>query len=252
MKEPTFYPNRFFVKPSSESPTTVPDYVPRRARDSTESARRRANPRHTLVLEQQLDGLIILRDGLARATNIQTVDEWVSATAPAVIGSGRYHLDCPLNERQVRYTKLPKLARPDTKHRPGAEEQLERGSDVLETAIAQASGLLVMHLARVGGKQFQTAELATGKLLEHTAYMLGVVSLAEITADPGNYISGNDAQMMGMQTCKDLVRTTDEIGIQIGAKAALTQLVDPLSPLAIEIQTAGSDSVVDIYERAAA
>lgn len=250
MKVPSFYPNRLFIQPISEQPAHKP-YVPRPSRDPYEIARRRAAKRGSLILRQQNDGLVVVRDGLRLATNFIDVAQWADCVAPGIIGSARYHLNSPDNIRQVRYVPLPKLAVPGQR-RPHSDQQFEKAQAAIEESVAAAYSLRVSHACSIGSSAYEKLELKAGKLFANSAFLLATVATAETTAFLERDISGNAIQTIVMQECKQLITTAGDIRGEVGAYPTAAQLADPISPLAVEIRRAGPDRGATIYERVAA
>lgn len=238
-------PNRFLIKPSSERPEGVEPYVPRPARRPHEIARRKGRRNGTLILEQQHRGISIVTIGADQLSTPDEVAEWADFGAVACIGSGPYMFN---GNVMNRYVKLPMLATEDPSNRPGSEELRERAVLKLAQAAELAGKTLIAHEQRVPKKVFTRLAMHTGKTTVEAALELACVPLGDITSNPGNYLSNEDVQHLVRQRCMQTLQAANSMGVELGTYPSAAQLVDPLSPLSVELQTKGSDVAVKTYE----
>lgn len=241
-------PNRFFVQPISEQFANVPDFKPPRTRNQAEAARRKQNPAGTLILEQQLEGIEIVKRGLRLAGSIETAAAWSGVMACSLLGAGRYHLD---GTGQMRYAKVPILGAKQPADRPDSGMLVEASLRKLETTADFAGHLLVAHRIRLSGTKYREITLATGRHLVDAAFLLANIGNGDHTADPANEVSNREAQELAVDTCKQVVQTAGEIGIETQAYPTVAQLTDFRNPFPLEIWKAAPDQVADLYQKAA-
>lgn len=239
-------PNRFLIQPSSERPHGVEPYVPRPARNPHEINRRRSRPTGTLILEQQQQGLALIAVGANQLQTPEEVAEWAAYGAAACIGSGPYMFN---GNVMNRYVALPMLATERIEDRPDSAELHERAIAKLARAAELAGKTLIAHEQRVPKSLFKRLTLVTGKATVEAALELACVPLGDHTSDPGNYLSDKDVQYLVRERCLDLIHATNTLGVELGTYPSAAQLTDPISPLAVALQTSGGDTAVRIYER---
>jgi len=239
-------PNRFLIQPSSERPQGIAPYIPRPARQGNEIKRRKSKRRGTLILEQQHQGMAIVALGTLETDGNKEAAEWAAYGATACLGSGPYMFN---GDVMHRYVSLPMLAAEDIADRPSSDELRETAYLKLAEAAELAGKTVIAHEQRVSKKIFTRLAMRTGKTSVEAALMLACVPLGNITSDPGSYLSNQDVQLMVRQTCMSALQATESLAIELGTYPSVAQLSDPLSPLAVALQTEGSNEAVKIYEK---
>ena len=248
MTKTTINPNRFFIQPSNEQFETIPHFVPPRTRDSAEAWRRKKNPAGALILEQQLEGISIVGRGLNLATNLEEAAEWAELGAVCLVGSGKYHLN---GTDQMRYASVPILGAVEPRTRPDSEQLYKTAISKLAVTQAYASHLLASHRFNHHSREYKRVALPTERHLVNSAFLLATIGSADITSDPGNYLSNTEAQKIAVDQCKETVRRAGEVSVEINTHLSVAQLASPYSPARIAIEQTGSDTVVGIVQRAA-
>lgn len=242
----TITPNRFLIQPSNELTAAVSDFVPRPARAPSEISRRRLRPGGSLILEEQKRGLEVAALGAYNLSGGEELRDWARYMALAGIGTGPYMF----NGRVMnRYVNLPMLAAERMENRPDTQALVEGAALDFTEAASLAGRLLIAHEQRIDRAKVARIALATGKKTVEASLKLAVAHLGDTTSDPASMISNEEVQYLVRNQCQAAVRSTRNLAREIGTFPSAAQISDPLSPLAVHLQTEGENSTVRLYER---
>jgi hypothetical protein len=238
-------PIRFNMAPASELPPQVGEYKPPKSRDPHEIARRTTpgRPAGTLVLEQQTDGIGVIRRGFDHAADVHEFSEWIDATKFAAVGTALYLLADPSGQTAQRHTRLPALGAARPELRPDASALREKTIQTYDLSYMHSFNLLAAHVCGATPNQRKRAELATAKTLIHAAFLSECVEIADITANPDSGISNRDAQLWVRERCMGLVKETISLALEHGAVFTTAQFApgNQYSPAAVAIHNTGTD-----------
>jgi len=234
------------MQPSGERFGHIVDFVPRASREEPETARRKGNPAGTLILEEQERGLEIIAAGLGEVGSVEEAVDWAGCMALAGVGTSPYLFNGAVMNRHVA---LPMLATEDPSQRPSSEQLVEKTRQAFLTARDFAGSLTAAHTLRIGGEKKEQLRLKTGRAIAYASFLMATIELGDVVADPTSALSNHGVQMMVRDACMQTVQQAGTVSLEIGAFPSAAQLADPLSPLAVEIQRAGSDSVDRIYRQ---
>ncbi|MDB5182804.1 MAG: hypothetical protein JWO47_588 [Candidatus Saccharibacteria bacterium] len=213
-------------------------FIPPKARDADEIARRRAMRRGGLLAEYQLKGIGIAAKVLDFAATQGEQDEFlVNTLAAAEFNTAWYNHSASARDVMRRRLKLPRHDK-----NPAAIEttrMLQSGRDHL-LATTYAAKLLI----RYPGMPNFTKEVGT---------RLGDASLhlASIAVQPELAAAGNDTfliQEITRHAAMLMVESSRQMHEDVHANPSLAQLADPDSPLSHYWRVNGSDIAVQALE----
>ena len=216
---------RDFDLPTSPMPGLV--YVPRKARDPHEIARRRALLPGELVLEQQFKGLRVGRVALAGITERKSVDFALPLVSLAALNSVWHvhaeperNLEAGIRRRRLKYPTMTDWQ--DSAHLlEGVKYGLAQGEKL-------AARLVLLHGT-------DTAELARVKRDFATCVGNAALAGAVVTGLGENPIPGSPlrAQQVAREYGLRLLESRAAVAEQIGSAPTLAQLADRDSDLSV-------------------
>lgn len=232
-------------------PTTLQakgaDYVPPKARDEDEIARRKRLPSGTLLAEQQRDGVAITGDILAQLERQEDLEFASRLLGASALNSSWYLFaqGAPVMRRRL---KLPMLANPLPGMRPISAE-LAIARDQRLTQVKQKAETHAQMVA------FGLSELAVDDNTVILGRSLGNTALAIATVDLGDQVWANNTDDFAVQ---DLVRRRSlrtlkdarELGSELHTIPSLAQLANPDSDLAVFWRRTAPNGALNAYEAA--
>lgn len=242
---PPITPNRFVMSPAESYANEIGHFIPRRTHDRQEARRRRGNAPGSLIIEEQTKGLEIIKKGLLEADNFSELTEWSAIAAPSLVGTSQYHLNGDIMHRHI---PLPMLASHNPATRPNIDNLRQKALDNLDTIITYSDFLLSAKNFASQSK-YRHLALRAGRKMAHTALLLEVLPLSEITSDKSNHLDNKTIQKIVRRRSLEVVQRVGDIALEIGVIPSSAQLPDPISPLSVELQRSASDAVDRIYSK---
>ena len=220
-------------------------YVPPRAREAGEIARRRALPIGTLLLEQQLQGLNIAHDILTKLESEEDRRFATKLLGMAALNTSWYTYAKDAPDVMRRRLILPKLADHQTDWR-----QTSTGlyTDTLK-GLNIARDTATLTISRyVEGVPDPYGPTVLGRRIGNISLQLAAVH------HNAAQVGGNafDVQKHVRDTSLDILETTREFGLETGSHPSLAQLADRDSPLAVHWRREAPDGAYVAFEAAVA
>jgi hypothetical protein len=199
-------------------------YVPPKARDEAEIARRKTLPPGTLIAEQQAKSLRVAHTILHQLAPGEGMGFASHMIGMATINSSWYTYGQGAPDVMRRRLLLPIVADKETDWRKSAEE----------LQIDALGGLDQAHRLASGIADAIAANTLTKRRVRQFGQYLGNVSLRVAVAGDGRTTLAGDAFEVQEQVrakALDLLEFAREFGDQTGAHPSVAQLDDPDSPL---------------------
>lgn len=216
-------------------------YVPPKARDAKEIARRRTLPPGTVLAEQQAKGVVIAHKLLERTEVGADMRYATHILGMLTINSSWYLFAKDAPDVMRRRLLLPRIARYETDTRISPAEQREKTLGGLALAAEMATDF---------ADRYAKQKLSVSRAHQFARH-LGNVSLdIAVLGDGQTTIGGNDfdVQKHVRSQALDLLEYAREAGVATGTHPSVAQLPDQYSPASIEIHTHGPDQVVSNYD----
>lgn len=262
MKElhPTPKPNRLLVPTIGERTTGINDFIPPKSRDPERIAHLKGLRRGTRLREDERDGLKIVKIMLEQADSPEVAGEIGRYGAVAVFGAAQYLLTPldrvgrPARPRKVqnRYIPLPRLTPADGSRRPNTEQLRDSALDAANMAIRSTQHLTDAHKEKVPYTVFEQQRYFTGWTLGNLATQLSVIGIGERIHEAWPWVRDDHIQLLGRDAALEAMRDLHDVSVETNTYASVAQLVEPLSPFAVEMQKAASDRTFEIYQQAVA
>jgi len=217
-------------------------YVPARARQSDEIERRHSLPSGTILLEQQRDGLAIIRRVMEQVEEEPDLTYIQNVLAACALNSSWYTYARDADEMRKRLVQA-KLFDPETGEprpfadmRAQAETQLDIAVDLASTVVdAHVENHLTVRQATMSGRAMGTAALYVATLpLETASYSMNP------------YEASLDQRERGLAT---LARARVFVN-EIGSNATAAQISDPNSDVSVFVRRTAPDNVFNAFEEA--
>lgn len=220
-------------------------YIPPRARDKDEIARRRSLPSGILLLEQQRRGLEIAGSILTLVKEDEDIKFTAKMIGMAALNTGWYAFAQNAPDVMRRRLLLPKLADHETDWRQTAEGlQIEAVNGIHE--VHDIAALMIdRHEAKTRGRAIPTA---LGRRIGNVSLQFGAIH------HNATNVAGTafEVQKHVRDTSLDILESTREFGIKTGSHPSIAQLADPDSPLAVHWRRTAPDGAYEAYETAVA
>lgn len=223
--------------------TGANQYVPPKARSSTEIDRRHAMPAGTILLEQQHRGLQAAHDVLRIVS-----DENDIACVAKIIGA------CGLNSSWYQFARgsrvmrrqvqLPYLARPDAYPRPTSDEVLAQATGSLQRTAELAGKLATLRAENRVGQQGLGQRL--GRVMAHAALEIACAPYTNEIAHESPFNTQIAVRAQSLETLEQ----SRALGYEIGTPPSFAQLADPDSDLSVHIRRTTPNDVYYAFEAA--
>lgn len=221
-------------------------YVPSRARDTEEIARRRALPTGTILAEYQRDGLQMATNILAHVEEPEDVAFAVDTLAASGLNSAWYSYARHASVMRRRLS-LPELANDEVgdgwrQTRNGLLTKAQRGL----AFTAELAGQLAA--SRSEGREVDRQSIALGRQLGNVSLELACVRLGNAPES----LSAFDVQSLAREQALEALEYSRVVASQTGTHPSLAQLADVDSPLSVYWRREATNGAYEAYERAAA
>lgn len=218
-------------------------YIPPKARDAEEIARRRSLPAGTLIAEQQARGLEIAHDILASVEPGEDMLFTTRMLGMAALNSSWYMFGQDASDVMRRRLWLPKMADDDTGYRQSAAELRTTTIDSLDGAHSMAQEFATWLAER----------RATERRKKQLGRHLGNTSLHLAVLGDGRTVIGGDAfdvQDEVRERSLELLRFARQFGIDAQTHLSVAQLADADSPLGVHWRHEAPDGAYEAYQEA--
>lgn len=223
-------------------------FVPRKARDEEEIARRHELAHGTIILEHQRLGLGVASLAIKLAKSPDDIDFITSVLAASGINTAWYAFARGAEaEVQRRRLKLPDLTALKPENRPSSEDLRDEAAWLFGEAMQRTDA--VISALQTDRKKFISLSKTVGR-------MTGKASLTLAAAGAGDHIievggmSQFDTQNLVRQrslVALDTARTMDEA---LCVPPSLAQLADPLSNVSVYWQRQAPNGAMNALEQA--
>lgn len=218
-------------------------YVPPKARDEAEIARRRMLPRGTLVAEQQVRGIEVAHRILETVKVGEDMAFTTRMLGMAAINSSWYIFGQGAPDVMRRRLMLPKMADDENEWRQTPDELRVQTINGLRESRRQAAAITE---ATAANRLTARRSRSFGRLLGNVSLHLGVL-------DDGRTIIGGDAfevQKHVRDKALDLLEFARQFGQDTQSHPSIAQLANPDSPLGVHWRREAPDNAFYAYEAA--
>lgn len=233
------------------SPEVAPGahFVPPRALDPNEIARRQGRKPGQLIAEQQLAGIQIAADTLEQLENPTDIKFMASSFALAAFNTAWYLYGQEADmEVMRRHVDLPFLVGPTAELRPNSSQVLGRAISELRYAADQAHA--VERALHYGSPRVHEFRPRAGRQLGSAALNLGVVDLGDKLAGSPRVRDSKVQQIVRARSTRG-TRAARTAVTEIGQFPSLAALAEPLSAFRVFIgRNAPSQEALDIFNQA--
>lgn len=230
---------------------TVPDFVPYPSDDHNIISKRRDAP-GTLVADMELRGIRVLRR-LEPSQFDSKREQHAAQDILARTGIGSAHYGLADDEHMYSPLRLGLVA--DGMRTRSAERRYTSRDELIAKtqawlALSETVATGRYSNLRTPGRQEHVAQLArsTGRYLGNAALGARVYDMAGAV----EHLHPVDAQLAVRDSSLALLQEVESYGHDIGARPSVAQLVEPDSPVAVDIRRHAPASVRRAYEAAAA
>jgi hypothetical protein len=220
----------------------VKPYIPSRTRSVTEAERRHEQPTGTLVLEQQVGGICMLKFMLEQEYDNPADLEYMTNLAAAAAIGGSYHglaEHAPTMRSRLKSARIADDTADWRETRSGLKAKTLQG---FEHGITLANQLVI---AKRNRRPVEKLNRSTGRQLGSVSLHTTVLPIVGAPLGQSAY----DIQYAVRERGLDLLDTTAAYADRIGALPSPAQLVDPDSPLSVDIRRHAPDAVFSAYEQ---
>jgi hypothetical protein len=218
-------------------------YVPPKARSSSEIDRRHAMPSGTIVLEQQHRGLQAAHDLLRNVSDENDILYVAQIIGACGLNSGWYQF-AKGSRVMRRQLQLPYLARPDAYPRPTSDEVLAQASGNIQRTAELAGKLATLRAENRVGQQGLGQRL--GRVMANAALEIACAPFADDIAQTSPF---NTQAAVRTQSLEVLERSR-ALGYEIGTPPSFAQLADPNSDLSVHIRREAPTDACYAFEAA--
>lgn len=218
-------------------------YVPPKARDATEAARRKTLAPGTVLAELQVKGIDISRNIVANVEPGRDMAFSTRLIGMAAINSSWYTFGQGAPDVMRRRLLLPKVADHAADWRKSAEELRVDAVDGLADAANMAQGVTAA---------VSKDRLTTRRVRQFGRYLGNVSLRVAVLGDGETAITGDafEAQKQVRDKALDLLEFARNFSEQTGAHPSIAQLADPDSPLSVYWRREAPDGAYRAYESA--
>lgn len=223
------------------------DYVPPKARDEVEIARRKRLPSGTLLAEQQRDGVAITAEILAQLERQEDL-----AFASRLLGASALNTSwylfaegAPVMRRRL---KLPLLATPIQDVRPDTLDLIQARDTRLLQARDHASTYAQMVSFALNELALEDRRTILGRQLGNGALAIATVDLGDVFT----FSAEDDFTVQDVVRRRSLrtLRDARELGAELHTIPSLAQLANPDSDLAVFWRRTAPNGALRAYEDA--
>lgn len=235
-----------FDLPVRHQPRGV-DYVPPKARDEEEIARRRIRPAGTLMADEQCDGIAITADILAGLEDPADL-----AFASRLLGASALNTSWYLFARGAhvmrRRLKLPVLTVPEDDIRPDTLELIQARDHRLEDVRGRARTYASLVAFDFGEHLLDNHRRNLGRNIGNSALSIATVDLGDVFT----FGSSDDFEVQDAVRRRALRTLTDarELGVDLHTVPSLAQLPNPDSDLSVFWRRNAPNGALTAYEQA--
>ena len=223
------------------------DYVPPKARDEEEIARRRIRPAGTLMADEQCDGIAITADILG---GLEDPDDL--AFASRLLGASALNTSWYLFARNApvmrRRLKLPVLTVPADDVRPDTLELIQARDLRLEDVSGRSRTYASIVAFNFGEHLQENHRINLGRNIGNSALSIATVDLGDIFT----FGSTDDFEVQDAVRRRALRTLTDarELGSELHTIPSLAQLPNPDSDLSVFWRRNAPNGALTAYEEA--
>lgn len=268
MKEALFNPtpSRLLIATADESSGSLAHFTPYSLPEGSARLAEVAGFHGLRVPSDEVTALFIAREALTMSTTPEEATELGTFFAVIAYGGCRYLLGDRtaqsqvgaegqgrfdhLKQRQNRYGNVPRLATPDPAQRPNTEQLRDRAVQSIDVAIHMILTRTASLKHQLPPKKQRAVDLLAGRYLLEAASQLAVIGAGDTTADLGNHIGDNDAQLISRDACMRAMNISVDLGIETQTHTSLIQGASLISPAAVELQRTGSPEVTKLFTAA--
>lgn len=223
------------------------DYVPPKARDEEEIARRRIRPAGTLMADEQCDGVAITADilsGLEDPADLAFASRLLGASA---LNTSWYLFarNAPVMRRRL---KLPVLTVPVDDVRPDTLELIQARDRRLEDVSGRSRTYASIVAFGFGEMLLDNHRTRLGRNIGNSALAIASVDLGDVFT----FGSSDDFEVQDAVRRRALRTLTDarELGVELHTVPSLAQLANPDSDLSVFWRRNAPNGALIAYERA--
>ena len=253
-------PTRLLIPTADEFPSALNHFQPYPLpEDSARLAEIRGH-KGLRVPSDEVTALFVAREALTMASTPEEAAELGTFFSVIAYGGCKYLLaerktdngevGIQPKRRQNRYGHVPMLATLDPAQRPNTEQLRDAAVEFIDAAIQITLTRTASLKHRLPKNKQHFVNVFAGRDLMSAASQLAVIGTGDITADPGNYIGDDEAQLMSRDACMRALNVRDDLGIETGTHISLIQGASPISPAAVELQRAGSPAASRLFMQA--
>jgi hypothetical protein len=144
------------------------------------------------------------------------------------------------------------LAAPNPQDRPNTEQLKDQAITAIDTCLHPfltrfASIERQGPITKKEQAKRQAIDVFAGRMLLDAASRMAVIGTGDITADPGNYIGDDEAQLFSRDACMTAINMGNDLAVETGFHTSVVQGASWLAPSSVEFQRFGSPATVKLF-----